>query len=437
MIAVKENQDLYVSHFSSLAEKQRWPWLVNLRRDAFARFLDLGFPTTKNEEWKYTNVSGIAKVPFQRAGGDASSLTREKLEELSFAGPVSARIVFVNGRHAPRLSFPGALPNNVRVMSLAEALESGIEAVENHLARYASFEDQAFVALNTALLEDGMFVEVPRGLVLSAPIHLLYVTTAGETPTVSHPRALIIAERESQAAVVEEHVGLGSGVYFTNAVTEIVTAEGSVLQHYKLQRENLDAFHVATVQANQDRASHFLSHSVSIGGRLVRNDIQTLLDAEGGECTLNGLFLGDGGQHVDHHTLLDHAKPRCMSREFYRGILGGKSAGVFNGKIIVRKDAQKTDAIQSNKNLLLSENAVINTKPQLEIFADDVRCTHGATVGQLDEEALFYLRSRGLGNEQARSLLIRAFAQNILDRMKLESIRDKLSSLLLHGLEAA
>jgi Fe-S cluster assembly protein SufD len=273
-------------------------------------------------------------------------------------------------------------------------------------------------------------IEIAAGTVLEQPVHLVFLSSPGGKPSVSHPRTLVLAGRGSQASVIETHLGPEGAVYFTNAVTEIVLGEGATLDHYKLQQESRQAFHVATIQAVQDRGSVWNSHNVALGAALARHDVNSVLDAQGAECYLNGLFVAAGRQHVDNHTLLDHAKPHCASRELYKGILAGHATGVFNGKIIVRKDAQKTNAIQSNKNLLLSGDAVINTKPQLEIFADDVRCTHGATVGQLDREALFYMQSRGIPAAHARDLLTHAFVTELLDRMRWQPLRAPLEQEL-------
>jgi len=343
-------------------------------------------------------------------------------------------MVFVNGFYAPGLSALSAVPPGVRVVSIAAALAAGDEALESHLARYARYDGNAFVALNTAFLSDGALIEIPRGVRAEEPIHVLFLTVPGGEPGVSHPRCMILAGRGSQATVVEEYSSLDEGSYFTNEVTEIVTEEGAVVEHVKLQLESPEAFHVGTVQGIQERNSVFNSHNLSFGGSLVRNDVNSVLNAEGAECVLNGLFVAGARQHVDNHTALDHAKPHCNSRELYKGILDGDATGVFNGKILVRKDAQKTNAIQSNKNLLLSKNAVVNTKPQLEIYADDVRCTHGATVGQLDAEALFYMQSRGIPRTAARDLLTYAFAADILDRMTVTGLRGRLEEILYRKL---
>jgi Fe-S cluster assembly protein SufD len=340
--------------------------------------------------------------------------------------------VFVNGFFAPELSALPAPPAGVAVGGLARALETSSEAVEAHLGRHARFEDNPFAALNTAFFRDGAFIALPRNAVLEEPVWLVFLAlAAGGAPAVCYPRNLVVAGRASQATLVEVYAGLGEEAYFTNAVTEIVAEDGAVLDHYKLQQEGPAGFHFADTQVRLGRAGNFASHFVGLGGRWVRNEVRALLDAEGGECTLNGLYLAGGTQHMDNHTVIDHAKPRCASHELYKGILEGKARGVFNGKIYVRQDAQKTDAKQTNQTLLLSDDATINTKPQLEIYADDVKCTHGATVGQLDAEALFYLRSRGVGAEEARALLTYAFANDILGRIKVEPLRERLERSLL------
>jgi len=320
------------------------------------------------------------------------------------------------------------------VCTIAEALVRYPKQIEAHLARYADYRNQPFVALNTANFEDGLFIQIPKGAVIEKPIILRHASSANGQPTATHPRNLILAGPDSQATIIEEYTG--TGAYFTNAVTEVVAGDHAVIDHYKLQTESPEAYHVSTLQVQLGRDTNFRSHAINLGGALVRNDINSVL-SEGTECTLNGLYLTAGDQHIDNHTTIDHAKPHAASHELYKGILDGKSSAVFNGKILVRKDAQKTDAKQTNKNLVLSEDAMINTKPELQILADDVRCTHGATIGQLDAEGIFYLQSRGIGREEARNLLIYAFARDIIDRVKVASLRDQLEELLLeklHGL---
>lgn len=432
MTGVAAELDVYLSSFAELETKQEQPWLRRLRQAAIDHFAELGFPAYDLEDWKFTSVAPIAKVPFQPAPPD-SSLTQAKLAQLPLADLGCPRIVFVNGWFRQDLSSLDALPAGARVASLAAALDEDSDAplLEEHLARYARYEDHAFVALNTAFLRDGAFVAIPKGAVVEKPIQLLFVSAAAGQPSVVHPRNLILVARDAQASFIETYLSLSDAAGFTNAVTEIVAGENAVVEHYRIQQENPRAFHIATVQIYQDRSSSFTSHNISLGAALARNDVNTVLDAEGAECTLNGLYMADGERHVDNHTSLDHAKPHCSSREVYKGILDGKATAVFNGKIIVRKDAQKTDAKQTNKNLLLSPDSTINTKPQLEIYADDVKCTHGATIGQLGEELIFYLRSRGIGLNEARSLLTYAFASDVTARMKWEPVRARLDELLL------
>lgn len=442
MATTATRHDLFLSHFAR--QRPQLPgggqaWLDRLRQEAIERFAEAGFPTTRLENWKFTNVLPIARTAFQPAAPKLDGLTREKLGQLPLGRLDAVRLVFVNGRFVAELSSFEGLPKGARVGSLAAALEEGNARLEEHLGRYAAYQppDRAFVALNTAFLNDGAFLEIPQGALVEKPIHLVFVSVSEAQPIFSQPRNLILVGAGAQVAVLETYLGLGDGPYFTNAVTEIVVAENTIVDHYKFQLESEDAFHVATLQARQARDARFTSHNVSLGGRLVRNDVNVVLDGEGSESALNGLFVARGRQHVDNHTLADHAKPHCTSHELYQGVLDGSAAGVFNGAIIVRPNAQKTDAIQHNKNLLLSEGATINTKPQLEIFADDVRCTHGATVGQLDPDALFYLRSRGLSYPAARNLLIRGFTQTILERMKVEALRAELEELLFTRLSGS
>jgi Fe-S cluster assembly protein SufD len=442
MTAAKETPGIFLSHFARLEEKLERDgesWLHKVRKDAIGRFAELGFPTTRLEEWKYTNVAPIAKTPFQAAEFRWDGLIDGDLAELPLAHSAfrerCSRIVFINGHFSPQLS-SSDLPEGLVVGSLALAIKQNTPTVKEHLTRYANYQQQAFVALNTAFLEDGAYIEVPRGITPAAPIYILFVSTADE-PIASHPRSLIIVGDGSQASIIEDYLALGESSYFTNAVTEIVVGENSVVEHYKLQAENERAFHVSTVQVTQARSSSFTSHSISFGGALARNDVNVALNGDGAECTLNGLYITDNEQHVDNHTVIDHLKPHCNSRELYKGILDDRSSAVFNGSIIVRKDAQKTDARQSNKNLLLSEGATINSKPQLEINADDVKCMHGTTIGHLDEDSIYYLRSRGVGLNEARTVLTYGFANDVLNRMKVDAVRVRLECALLARLSSA
>jgi Fe-S cluster assembly protein SufD len=417
----------YVAEFERFQRTLNEPaGLTAMRRQAIERFAELGFPTLRQEEWRLTNVAPVAQGSFRWPDGDPDAVAPGRLAPHIF--DAAARLVFVDGRFAPRLSAVGDLPEGVIVASLAEVLARDPGRLEPWLGRFARFDRQPFVALNTAFLRDGAFIHVPRGAV-TGPIHLLFLSSGEEgRPTLSFPRNLFVAGEGSQTAIVETYAG--EGAYFTAPVTELVAGPGAVIDHYKVQRESLGAFHLATFQVQGERASVPSSHSISIGGGLVRNDVNAVLDGEGIDCILNGLYFGDGRQIVDNHMRVEHAKPHCASHELYKGVLDGKSRAVFNGLIHVHKGAQKTDAKQSNRNLLLSRDAIANSNPQLEIFADDVKCTHGSTVGQLDEDAVFYLRSRGIGAEAARSLLTYAFASDIVERIKVEPVRRDLEEFL-------
>jgi Fe-S cluster assembly protein SufD len=374
MTPVSEQTGSWLAQFT--AQPKAEPWVQALREAAFQRFAELGFPTTHDEEWRFTNVAPIARTQWGQGFRPAAGLP------------------------------PGARP---------------------HLAQHALYDRSAFVALNTAFLNNFTFIEVPRGAILDQPIEIKVGQALSPANIVTHPRTLILVGPNAQCSIVETYLGAGS--YFTNAVTEIIAGEGAVIDHYKLQQESPEAFHVATMHATLGRNANFSSHSIALGGALVRNDANVTL-SEGTEATLNGLYIVNGRQHIDNHTQIDHAKPHGTSHELYKGILDGHASAVFNGRIIVREDAQKTDSKQTNKNLVLSDDAVINTKPELQILADDVRCTHGATIGQLDTEALFYLQSRGIGRRQARDLLTYAFAQDIIDRVKLPALKDQLGKVL-------
>jgi len=413
-------------------------WLQDLRDRGAARFSALGFPTVRDEDWRFTNISPIANAEFAPANGHAPHLNEEAVSGLLY-GDAPYRIVIVNGRFAPALSHIRGLGQGVQAGSLATAVTEQADVVQRYLGRLAEFGTKALTALNTALAFDGAYVHIPDGVVLDHPLHLLFVSTPAEStvPSMSNVRTLIVAGDRSQSRIVETYVGPRGASYFTNAVTEVFVGEGAVVDHYKVQQESTGAFHVASMHVHAGRTANFSSHSFSLGGQIVRNDVAAVLDGEGAECTLNGLYLADGDRLVDNHTEIDHAKPHCQSHEIYKGILGGKARAVFNGKIVVRQDAQKTDAKQTNRALLLSDNASINTKPQLEIFANDVKCTHGAAVGQLDDEAIFYLRSRGLSDAEARHFLIRAFAGDVLNRLPLEPLRTAVEEVLVRQLPRA
>ena len=426
------------TEFEKRAAGHNQPWLRALRQDAFALFCATGFPTTHDEDWRFTNVAKIAQTEFQLPQDGTSNISVEDVAPYRLPGS-SCQLVFVNGHFAPQLSELGSLPNGVVVASLADELANNARRLEPHLGRYLNLQRDAFCALNTAYLQDGAYIRIPRGTVLEAPVYLLFVSTASDTPTMTHPRNLIVAEEDTQATIVEDYVSLTAGktargAIFSNAVTELVAGDNSVLSHYMIEREHTGAFNISTLRTQQGRSSVVSSHSILLGGGLVRNNVHPVLNGEGADCLINGLFIGNGHQHMDNYMLVEHASPHCSSRQFYNGILDGQSRGVFHGRIIVHKDAQKTDAKQTNRNLLLSDSAQIDTKPQLEIYADDVRCTHGATIGQIEEDALFYLRSRGMNEASARRLLLFAFANECLDRMKPGTLRERIESLILETL---
>ena len=414
------------TRFEKIAVGHGLGWLRKLRQDGFARFSQLGFPTTHDEDWRFTNIAPISRTPFQLAEG--AKVSRRDLEPFLIPG-AACQLVFVNGRYAPELSSLGKLPKGVHVGSLAGAIRSDGDKLQAHLGRYAGFDRDAFIALNSAFLADGGYVHIPRGVVVGAPICLLYVSTGNGAPVMTHPRNLVVAEDHSQVTVVEDYVSVASGVMFSNVVTELYAGQDAVVAHYMIEREDKQALNVSTLRIEQERNTNVESHSVLLGGALVRNNVHPVLAGEGGECLINGLYIGTGRQHMDNYMLVEHAKPHCNSRQFYNGILDEQAHAVFHGRIIVHKDAQKTDAKQTNRNLLLSDDAQIDTKPQLEIYADDVKCTHGATIGQVEENALFYLRSRGLDEVAARRLLLYAFASECLDRMRAGPVRTYLENL--------
>jgi Fe-S cluster assembly protein SufD len=365
------------------------PWLAELRDKGREQFDKLGFPTTHDEDWRFTNVAPIARTRWNAAASNGQGL--------------------------------GKLPAGVNVLDISHP------RVQQHLGRYAPYQTNPFVALNTANLDKGVFLEIPKGAVIEEPVQLNHFA-GGAEGTASHPRHLILIGEGAHVTLVESFQG-NAGRYLTNAVTEIVAEQGAVVDHYKLQRESAEAYHIASMQVQLGRDANFKSLAISLGASLARNDINAVL-SEGTECTLNGFYLVSGTQHTDTHTAIDHAKPHGTSHELYKGILAGHSNAVFNGKILVRKDAQKTDAKQTNKNLVLSEDATINTKPELQIYADDVRCTHGATIGQIDPESMFYLQARGIGRAEARAMLIVAFAGDVLDRIKVAPLREMVENVV-------
>jgi Fe-S cluster assembly protein SufD len=406
-------------------------WLEDLRSRGAAKFTALGIPTVRDEEWRFTNVAPLAAIDFAPAGPISGAA--ERLNGFAYTD-APLRLVIVNGRFDTTLSRTKGLPSGVQAGSLATALKDSPDVVQRYFGQLADVTTRSFTALNTALVQDGAFVHIPEGVVLEDPIHIVFVSGADGSRVMASPRTLVVAGAGSQARIIESYIGAAGEIYFTNAVSEVFVSENAGVDHYKVQQESLDAFHLGSLHVHTSRNSRFSSHSFALGGKFVRNDAYALLDGEGGDCTLNGLYLADRDRLVDNHTTIDHAKPHNGSHEVYKGILGGTSRAVFNGKIIVRQDAQKTDAKQTNRALLLTDGATINTKPQLEIFADDVKCTHGAAIGQLDDEAIFYLRARGLPYAEARDMLIHAFAAQVLDGVQIEPLRVALEITLFEQL---
>jgi Fe-S cluster assembly protein SufD len=424
MSPVAESHDTYraeYGRFTTGRGASAPPWLRELRERAVSRFNALGFPTVRHEEWRYTNVAPVANTAF-RLAEKAPTNARECVERVTLSA-AAARVVILNGRYSPELSDTSQLPPGVVAGSLAHAIESNHPEVA-HLGQLP-WEQAAFIALNTAFLEDGAFVVIPRAVVLDAPIHVI-VVSGGAGKSMAHPRTLIVAGEGSQAQIAQTFLGAPGEAHFTNSVTEVTLGENAVLDLYTDQRETDLAYHVAALHARIDRAATFRARTITLGGRLLRNDAVAVLAGEGAHCTLDGVYLVDGDRLVDNHTTIDHAMPHCTSHELYKGILDGKARGVFNGRIIVRQDAQKTDSKQTNRALLLSDEAQVNSNPQLEIFADDVKCTHGAAIGQLDEEAVFYLQARGLTRRDARDLLIHAYAGQVLEGIRIEGLKTQL-----------
>jgi Fe-S cluster assembly protein SufD len=442
---ILKEQSAYSESFRALREQSGAgspSWMERLRESAFTSFERLGFPTTHQEEWKYTNVAPIAKAKFETAfeHGKESlpALDAAGLQAFTYEEARRSQLVFVDGIYRPELSSVEALPEAVAAMDIAAALkeEKYAEIIRGQLARSADFNENAFTALNTAFLASGAFILIPQGAQVEQPVHLLFLADGRDALKASFPRVLIVAERGSTATVIESYASVGEDAYFTNAVVEVNLGDGARLNHYKVQRESAEAFHVATTQASLGRNSSYNSTAITLGAQLSRHNINVTLDHEGAEVWVDGLYLVGEGQHTDTHSLIDHRQPHCTSHQLYKGILDGKSRAVFNGKVFVREGAQQTDAMQTNRNLLLSNEARVDTKPQLEIFADDVKCAHGATVGQLEDEELFYLSSRGLSADLARNLLTYGFAEEVIEKIKVESIKAQLDEAVLNRLHS-
>jgi len=435
---INKATDPYLEKFDRFENQSgQAPWLFPLRKAGISSFAEQGFPTLKDEDWRFTNIAPIAKRPFQPVfEADGTNVSAETLEQFPFAKLPGPRLVFLNGHYAASLSAVRGLPPGVKVGNLAATFASNAVFLEKHFGRYAQPGGNAFTALNQAFFLDGGFVHVPNGVTVEEPIQFIFISTARQSGATVQPRNLIIAEANSSVTIVESYVSAGGAGYFTNAVTELVARDNARVELLKFQDEAPDAYHVAAIHGHFGRASNVKVHSFALGAKLSRNNIRAKLAGEGLECILNGLYLTRDEQLADHHMVVEHAEPHCASHEYFNGILDDKSRGVFHGRILVQQIAQKTDAKQTNKNLLLSDSATADTKPQLEIYADDVKCTHGATIGQLNDESIFYLRSRGLSTETARRMLIHAFAGEIIERIQCEPAREELDKLVWDRLEA-
>lgn len=434
MTEVADMTDQYLTLFEKF-ERLSGPgsWFVPVRKAAMARFMELGFPTIANEDWRYTNVASIAGTTFAAPKVASESGVAQKIESLRIGNDIPLLVV-VNGCVSQKLSSIRILPLGVRFGSLRQAMEQDDPAVRGGLARHARHMDHPFTALNTALFEDGLFLEIAPGAIVERPLHVIHVLTRGDSPQISNSRSLVICGANSQATVIESYLSEEAGEQFHNVVTEIVAQEAAVVDYYKIAREGDQTAHIGTLQLAQQRGSNVHAFAGTFGGGLVRHDINTVLDGEGCDCGLNGLYMVDDQQHVDNHLVVTHAQPHCDSREYFKGVLDGHGKGIFSGKIIVKPGAQKTDAKQTNASLLLSRDAQVESKPQLEIFADDVKCTHGATIGQMNDEAIFYLQTRGIDEHSARGMLVFAFANDVLQRIKVEPLRHQLERIVLERL---
>ncbi|HZL14184.1 MAG TPA: Fe-S cluster assembly protein SufD [Verrucomicrobiae bacterium] len=441
--------DPIVKKFGKMESAAQPKWLAPRRKAGLASFAELGFPTLHDEDWRFTNVAPIEKLNFQLAKEISVNGAETKLiDESVFAKLSGHRLVFVNGFFSAKLSSIKPVAGGVRIENLAAALTSGASilpaqnrpeacsTIEKHLGKYAHTAGNTFAALNQAFFTDGAFIFVPQGVTVAEPVQLIYISSAKNSGETILPRNLVIVEANSKLTVVESYISTGNVAYFTNAVTEILAGDNAAVEHIKLQDEAVDAFHIATIAGEFGRASNVTVHSFALGAKLSRTNIRAKLAGEGLECILNGLYLTKDEQLADHHMIVEHAQPNCASHEYFNGILDDKSKGVFHGRIYVHSIAQKTDAKQTNKNLLLSDDATADTKPQLEIYADDVKCTHGATIGQLNDESIFYLRARGIGRENARRMLIHAFAGEIIERVKCAPVREELDKIVWNRLEA-
>jgi Fe-S cluster assembly protein SufD len=423
-----KSENSYQAAFRSVRPTVAWLELV--RNSAMDRFEQLDFPSVKEEDWKYTNLATLAKEEFV----PVTSASTDAREVEGYAETAETHLVVVDGFLCEDLSMTTGL-GDVVAIDLFSAVEDARynKIVRKYLARNAGYHNNGLAALNTAFLQSGVFLWIPKNVKLERPVQITFVADAGA----NFPRLLVVAEENSSATLIESFVSSNGGKYFTNAIAEIVLKDGAQLEHYRVQRESNNSYHVSTTSAELGRASRYDTTSINLGAQLSRHDVSVVMDHEGAETSVDGLYMVGSDQHTDTHSVIDHKQPHCTSHQLYKGILDGNGRAIFNGKVFVREGAQKTDAMQTNKNLLLSDKARVDTKPQLEIYADDVKCAHGAAVGQIDPEELFYLETRGIGPELGRSLLTYGFAEEVIGKIKIDSIRSQLDEFVLRQLHTS
>lgn len=402
--------------------------LKDIREKALNNFQSLGVPTPKHEEWKFTNIKRVFDVDYTK--GASSTLSSDDIESVFIPSLEGNKIVFINGQYSAEYSSLIEGNSKINIQTFAEAAESSSEVFASYYSKQVNIDDEALTALNTAYAQDGVFIHVPKNEVVEELTTLYFLTDASKESVVSYPRNLIVVEENAQAKFVEVYKSFGENKSLVNPITEIIVEKYANCEHYKLQNDNINASQLGVIQVNQAKNSLFKQHIYSLRGDIIRNNLNHVLNGEHIESHMNGLYLLDGATHVDNHTVVDHKFPNCESHELYKGIADDSSRGVFNGKIFVREDAQKTNAFQSNRNIVLSDSATVNTKPQLEIWADDVSCSHGCTIGQLDTEAMFYMKSRGIGKKKAKALLMRAFALEVVERISIEPLRIYVEGLI-------
>lgn len=430
-IELTDKLESYTEGYKQLKEKKfsdNPEWLKNMREGASREFSDIGFPTVKDEDWRFTNLAPISRNKFHIIEDGKDKISSEQIDALAIPNLGASRLVFVNGHFSPELSGVKNLPEGVIVSSLQNALKENEQIVGKYLGKYAKYEKQAFIALNTTLFEDGLFLYVPKSVVVENPVYALFISTDEDVQSIVNQRNLVIAEDNSDVKIIEHYVSTSRNVHFSNVVTEAFAGENCSLEHYMLECESSKAFNISTLRIEQKRNSNIKSHSVLLGGALVRNNVHPVLGGEGSHSLINGLYMSTGRQHMDNFMRVEHASPHCDSRQFYNGVLDKKSKGVFHGRIVVHENAAKTDAKQTNKNLLLTDTAQVDTKPQLEIYNEDVKCTHGATIGQMDEDAIFYLQSRGISEDNARTIMLRAFTDQSISNMGIEPVKEYLKN---------